>query len=101
MEQPGYEEYTELKPFWGWILIVLLGLSLIVWGLLAYRLVRDRPREWDFGALPDVPAESAASSVEPAGGAPVPRQLEPLPRSSPAGGRSAPPAPSGRSQEEP
>jgi hypothetical protein len=83
MKQPRYEEYAELTPAWGWVLIVLLGLSLIGWGLLVYLVLPDREREWDFGTLPQTPGESAFTTEEPEHSAPVPRQIEPLPRLAP------------------
>ena len=63
----------------GWLVVIGLCTVLILWGLANYRLVKDRPRAWDFGVLPDTPGQSAYSTATPS---PTPaglRQVAPLP----------------------
>lgn len=84
-----YEEYSVLPPPWGWIIIALLCLALIGWGLVNYGLVRDRPRQWDYGTLPEAPASSVFTEVEPAQQGAAPRQIEPLPGARPLKGQEA------------
>jgi hypothetical protein len=82
-----YEEYHELPPRWGWLLIVLLCLALIAWGLVNYAVVRDRQRQWDYGALPETPSSSVFTTSQPPAKAPVERQIEPLPGARPLPGQ--------------
>ena len=75
-----------------WVMVIGLCVVIILWGLLSYLLVKDRPRAWDFGALPVTPAESIYSTVEPApSGQTVPRQVPMLPGAA----SNAPPATQG------
>jgi hypothetical protein len=69
----------------GWILLLCLCAALVGWGMAQFWLVKDSPRAWNHGALPEAPGESAYSSstTRPAS-APAPRQLAPLPEARPA-----------------
>lgn len=90
-EEPDiYEEIALGGPIMGWVIV--LGLSAVVLGLgmFLHGMISDPPRQWDFGALPDTPAESVYSTLEPPVRelAPfendvVPRQLPPLPWAKP------------------
>ena len=64
-EKRWYDEEHELPPLWGWVIIILFSASIMGFGWLVYLLVPDAPRQWDFGQLPDTPAESAYSTEEP------------------------------------
>jgi hypothetical protein len=44
-----------------WAIVILFSLVILGWGLAMFLLIRDRPREWDFGALRDVPGQSIYS----------------------------------------
>ena len=78
-----YEEHHHLPTLWGWVAIVALCLALIGWGLANYALVKDAPRQWDYGALPQTPASSIYSTTEPPAKAPPRRQIAPLPDAKP------------------
>jgi len=84
-----HEEHHELPPFWSWTILVLLSVVIVLWGLLNYRWIPDTPRRWDLGVLPDVPGQSPYSTAEPAGNAPVPRQVAPLPEGVPLSNNTA------------
>ena len=73
----------ELKAGYGWA-IVIGGCAVIVcWGLTTYFIVRDQPRQWDMGQLPDVPSQSVYSTESPSGRQAAPRQFAPLPEARP------------------
>jgi hypothetical protein len=78
-----YEEHHVVSGPWGWAIIVALCLALIGWGLANYALVKDAPRQWDYGALPQTPASSIYSTTEPPAKAPPQRQIAPLPDAQP------------------
>ncbi|WP_224984102.1 hypothetical protein [Geomonas agri] len=90
MEQkPDYDEQQELRSPWEWVILIAFSGAIMGFGWLVYLLVQDAPRRWDFGQLPDAPAESIYSSEEPRGKAQ--RQIRPLPEAVPL-----PPAPGGK-----
>lgn len=75
-----YEEYTVLKSqFWGWVILIIFSAVLFGWGMAVHMVVPERPREWDFGTIPDTPALSAYSTAKYTPEANVPRQTQPLP----------------------
>jgi len=78
-----YEEYRVTPAFWGWVIIVVICLALIGWGLANYALVRNAPRQWDYGALPEPPAGSVYTTSQPPAGTPPQRQIAPLPNARP------------------
>ena len=86
-----YEEYHVLPAPWGWVIVALLCLALIGWGLLNYALVRDREREWDYGALPETPGSSVFTTSEPPQEASPRRQMAPLPDARPLPGQEVKP----------
>lgn len=71
-----YEEYKKISQATGWLLLIALSAGLIGWAMVLNMLIPDTERHWDFGALPDTPAESRYSTVEPAVDEPAPVQLE-------------------------
>ena len=83
-ESKWYDEEHELSAPWGWLIIIAFSAAIIGYGLLVYRIIPDAPRQWDFGQLPDTPAESIYSTEEPKepSGEP-PRQLPRLPEAQP------------------
>ncbi len=47
----------------GWLVVIGLALSLFIYGMFAYLVIGDKgPPEWDFGTVPDIPAQSFYSS---------------------------------------
>ena len=58
----------------GWLAALLTAGATIVWCLLIYALIHDRPAHWQYGVTPYVPAESVLSSEPPPRGA-VPNQV--------------------------
>ena len=72
----------------GWWTVLLICACMAAWGLVQYVTIRDAPRQWDFGSLPDAPGQSIYSSSRPAHPAAAPPQMQPLPgpstRSAPA-----------------
>lgn len=78
-----YEESHELSARWGWLLIVVLCLALLGWGLVNYVAVRNAPRQWDYGAVPEAPASSEFTTSEPAPLTTKQRQVERLPNARP------------------
>ena len=78
-----HEEEHELGPFWSWVAVILLCVAIVVWGTLNWMLIRDAPRQWDTGALRDVPGQSVYSTASPGRAAAVPGQIAPLPEGKP------------------
>lgn len=74
-----FEECNILPRVWGWIVLFFICAVLIGYGLLAHAVVRDVPRNWDFGQLPDFPSQHPFSTYEPDNRSPIPEQLPPLP----------------------
>jgi hypothetical protein len=66
-----------------WVLILVASALIVGWGLLIHALVKDGPRQWDFDALPDVPAQSIYSSAPTPEAEAPPRQIAPLPEAKP------------------
>jgi hypothetical protein len=60
-----YEENKAIGAFWGWAFVFLLTAGVIGWCMFLMMAVEDPPREWDFGALPEVPAQSIYSTLKP------------------------------------
>lgn len=79
----SYDEKQELPSPWEWVIIVLFSASIMGFGWLVYLLVPDGPRRWDFGQLPDAPAESIYSTEEAQAGRKPQRQIAPLPEALP------------------
>jgi hypothetical protein len=63
---------------WGWVVVICLCVVLLLWGFGNYLFIQDRPRQWNFGQMPQAPGESIYSSSQPS--AYPARQLAPLPR---------------------
>lgn len=74
-----YEEFKIISQGWGWFLLIFLSGILIGWGMLLMCVIQDRPRQWHFGAKPQIPAESVYSTSRAAQEANVPRQIEQVP----------------------
>jgi len=78
-----YEESREMSPGLSWAIIVMLCVLILAWGFVNWALVKDQPRKWDFGALPDAPSESIYSTGQAPELAAPPRQIQPLPEAHP------------------
>jgi hypothetical protein len=82
-ENKWYDEESELPPLWGWLIIIAFSASIMAFGWLMYLIIPDATRQWDFGALPDTPAESIYSSEQPKASMQPQRQLLRLPEALP------------------
>ena len=82
-EKPLYEEQQELPSPWEWVIIIAFSASIAGFGWLVYLLVPEGPRHWDFGQLPDAPAESIYSTDQPDSSKKPKRQLPALPEAKP------------------
>ena len=58
------------------LIIGLIATLIVVWAGLVYFLVGDRPREWDYGSQPYIPAESYRSTEAPPPAQNAPTQVE-------------------------
>jgi len=77
------EEAESASACWHWVIVLAASALVVGWGLLIYGLVKDRDRAWDFGALPDTPAESIYSTQPVPQPEAPPRQIAPLPEAKP------------------
>ncbi len=59
------EENLPAGPWLAWVLLILLTMSILAYGLVMHLTIPDPPRQWDFGTLPDTPAQSVFSTEEP------------------------------------
>jgi hypothetical protein len=76
---PEYEENLKVSPMAGWLVLIVFTFVILGWGMLLMMAIMDTPREWDFGAYPDIPSQSVYSTSEPIKKAKVPLQISPLP----------------------
>jgi len=77
------EEKHEISLGWSWFLVAALSGLIVAWGVFCYVFVKDGPRRWSFGALPDTPSQSIYSSEQAPERASPPRQVAPLPEARP------------------
>lgn len=73
----------------GWIIVIALSACIIGWGLMVHDLVKDSPRHFDFGQLPDAPSESVYTTSS-GQQQPPPRQIVPLPEAGEPGATPMP-----------
>jgi len=59
----------------GWPVAIVVIAFTILWVLLIYRLVGDRPRDWEYGVEPYIPAQSTLST-KPTPSGPAPNQVQ-------------------------
>lgn len=87
-EFPEGQEEVRHRPWWvgGYQSPLLVALFVVFWVLAAYWLIGWRVRDWQFGTLPYVPAESVYTT-RPFPKGKAPKQVE-LP-SDTGGGQSA------------
>jgi len=78
-----YEENREIGSMWSWALVLLLCAFILVWGFAIHALVKDRPRDWNYGTLPDAPSQSIYSTEQAPEKTVPPRQVAPLPEAKP------------------
>lgn len=71
-----YEQYRPVRQIWAWLAVFFLSVSTMAWGMIGHLLVREGPRRWDFGSLPDTPGQSVFSTVQPPEGEVVPPQIQ-------------------------
>lgn len=77
-EEHDYEEHKEWSTLGSWLFVLLLSGGLIGWAMFMMSIIKDVPREWDYGTLPFTPAKSVYST-ERHSDAPEGYMLEPLP----------------------
>ncbi len=61
------------------MILAALSALLVGWGLLNYRMIPERQREFDYGVLPDTPAQSEYSTGRPPAPEVAPDQIPRLP----------------------
>lgn len=77
-----YEENRQIPQALGWGILILVAISLVAWCMLLMMIIPDTPRQWNFGELPDVPAQSVYSTLPPPKTPDlkaVPQNIPPLP----------------------
>lgn len=77
-----YEEYHEWSRLGSWVFILAHSFFLIGWAMLLMTLVKDTPRQWDFGTVEFIPAKSIYSTHAPAETTDR-NMVQPLPEASP------------------
>ncbi len=62
-----------------WAVVIIVVLFILLWTAVIYHAVGDRPRTWDYGTTPYIPAQSYYSSQpQPTGQPAPPRQIPPV-----------------------
>jgi len=79
-ERAIYEEYTPTTPRTSWAILLGVSFAVLTLGMFLHAKIPDTPRKWDFGALPDTPAESVYSTARPTVRPLAPREVEGVPR---------------------
>ena len=59
----------------GWFTPILVVVFIILWSLMIYWLIGDRPTDWNYGVVTYVPGESF-ESTQRVGPGKVPKQVE-------------------------
>ncbi|WP_243438486.1 hypothetical protein [Fundidesulfovibrio soli] len=83
-EREIYEEYTPTSSCTAWSIVLGVSFAVLALGMFLHTRISDPPRTWDFGALPDTPAESVYSTNEPQVREQAPLETEGVPRQLPA-----------------
>jgi hypothetical protein len=56
----------EMSPIKTWAIIGGIAATFLLWGLLLFYVIKDKgPLDWDFSVVPDIPGESAYSTMNP------------------------------------
>ena len=61
----------------GWLAVVIAAGFTIIWSLMVYFAIGDRPRDWQYGTTPYVPSESTYSTERAPTGKPPPQVVLP------------------------
>ena len=77
-EEHDYEEHKEWSTLGSWAFVLLLSGGLIGWAMFMMTVIKDVPREWDYGTVPFTPAKPVYSTERPAQTT-TDYMLEPLP----------------------
>jgi hypothetical protein len=78
-EPKWYDEEKDIPDFWSWVILVLFSAAIVGYGIVTYLAVDDGPRKWEYGTLPDTPAQSIYNTKVPDKPAAAPRQIPQLP----------------------
>ena len=60
-----YEEHRKWSTLGSWLFILLLSGGLIGWAMTMMSVIRDVPREWDYGTIPFTPGKTVYSTERP------------------------------------
>jgi hypothetical protein len=74
-----YEEETHLSAAASWTILIVFTALIMSWGMFVKTIVATGPAQWDFGALPDTPSQSAYSTVPPPPDIKIPYQIQRIP----------------------
>lgn len=76
-ECPGHLQKPELHKWWvgGWLAPIFVAGFTVLWCLLIFGLIGERPTKWQYGVVPYLPSESIISSRPAPSGTP-PKQIE-------------------------
>ncbi len=73
-----YEENKSWSKFKSWMFVLFLSASLLIWAMVMMTMVKDVPREWEFGTIEFTPGKSEYSTHNP-GKKTLKNQIAPLP----------------------
>ncbi len=65
------------------MIVLIIVVVMVAWIGGIFLLIPDRPRAWDYGAVPEVPGESRFSTQQPPAGTLPPPQVPSVPTPKP------------------
>ncbi|MHB1458659.1 MAG: hypothetical protein ACYC0V_17260 [Armatimonadota bacterium] len=72
-DEPSTKQQTDSVG--GWLAPVIVTLFTIIWCLMIYKLIGDRPVDWKYGVTPYIPGQSMISTQQAPKGI-APKQIE-------------------------
>ena len=65
IEPDVYEEYKPISDFASWVILILFSAFVLGSAMFVHMILPDRERQWEYGALSDVPGQSIYSTQVP------------------------------------
>ncbi len=78
-KQKEYEEFVRISGFWSWVILIAFCALILGWGMYVEMMIPEKPRQWDFGQLPDTPSISDYSTNAPPSDVNIPYQIQRIP----------------------
>jgi hypothetical protein len=86
----------------GWLIVCAISVAFVLYGFFAFFVIGDKgPPDWDYGSIPDVPAQSTYSTYPFRGDSvqPEPQHVDKRPARGAIAGENAPEKNAGQESE--